>query len=526
VGDTLEKVRAFIQRHQMLEGANGVLVAVSGGPDSVALLDMLASLNSGIVLNVAHLDHMLRGRGSGEDARFVRSLAKKLKLKSAISKVDVRARAKESKRGIEEVAREIRYEFLLRAARKLGCDRIAVGHTMNDQAETVLMRLVRGSGLRGLAGMRPVTPAHHFENVEWETSWPEEYSQNPVIAAAHLPSHVPLLIRPLLCITRGEVEAYCRDRKLDVRIDPSNTSREYTRNRFRSDVLSVLQELNPHVVERVAATAEIIAGESDALDHVASSLMEQTRVRSALPEDSSEAAAYSITALLRQPPGLRRRMLIKAIAQAREDSSAAKTTQIDRGHIEMVERLLTEGISGSRIVLPGGFEVWREFDALVLRQSALAPVEGDTGVEADSQRYAREISMLAPLVEAGGFNISLVRGQPGDLLLPAIEQARRERDRLGHDWMSAVLDDRLLPERLVVRPRVRGERVRALGHSRTKKLKNLMIDHRIPTSRRAIWPVVATPDGQYVWSPGLPPADEFAARDETHGLAILRASGV
>jgi tRNA(Ile)-lysidine synthetase-like protein len=192
----------------------------------------------------------------------------------------------------------------------------------------------------------------------------------------------------------------------------------------------------------------------------------------------------------------------------------------------MVERLLTEGISGSRIVLPGGFEVWREFDALVLRQSALAPVEGDTGVEADSQRYAREISMLAPLVEAGGFNISLVRGQPGDLLLPAIEQARRERDRLGHDWMSAVLDDRLLPERLVVRPRVRGERVRALGHSRTKKLKNLMIDHRIPTSRRAIWPVVATPDGQYVWSPGLPPADEFAARDETHGLAILRASGV
>src|SRR6185503_3930732 len=122
--------------------------------------------------------------------------------------------------------------------------------------------------------------------------------------------------------------------------------------------------------------------------------------------------------------------------------------------------------------------------------------------------------------------ISLVRGQPGDRLEPAIEQARREKRALGHDWRAAVLDDQLLPERLVVRPRLRGERARVLGHKRTKKLKNLMIDHRIPTSRRAIWPIVATPDGQYVWSPGLPPADEFAARDETHGLAILRASGV
>jgi tRNA(Ile)-lysidine synthetase-like protein len=174
-------------------------------------------------------------------------------------------------------------------------------------------------------------------------------------------------------------------------------------------------------------------------------------------------------------------------------------------------------------MLPGSFEVWREFDRLVFLPSG-SPVGLGTGDQ--NGEYQFEISVLSPLAEAAGFGISLIRGQPGDLLQPAIEQARRERERLGREWMTVVLDDQLLPDRLVVRRRRRGERAQVLGHRQTKKLKKLMIDHRIPTSRRAIWPVVATPDGQYVWSPGLPPADEFAARDETHGLAILRASGV
>ncbi|HEV8484939.1 MAG TPA: tRNA lysidine(34) synthetase TilS [Blastocatellia bacterium] len=552
--DTLEKVTRFIERLRLLEGAEGVLVAVSGGPDSVALLDILVRLRPAVALHVAHLDHMLRGKESAEDARFVRALAKRLGLKSTVRKADVRKVAKESGRGVEEIAREVRYKFLLRTAQKAGCDRIATGHTMSDQAETLLMRLARGSGLRGLVGMRPMMQAHLFEGEEWESGRvgegesgregepdtavppgfhsrtpPLSHSSRPVSPSPPLPffpsSPRPLLIRPLLCITREEVASYCRVRELPVRIDQTNLSADFTRNRVRNEVLPALREVNSHVVEHIAGTAEIIADDQDALDQLASSLVDRARQSRALADDATARSAYSVAALRSQPAGIRRRMIIKAIELAR--ANVVKTEpheQIDRTHIEAVDALIANGMSGSRIMLPGAFEVWLEFDCLVFMPSiSRTPA---SGADSEEWEYMCEISLQAPLARAGGLDISLVRGQPGDLLQPAIEQARREKKALGHDWLTAVLDDRLLPERLIVRPRLRGERARVLGHEQTKKLKNLMIDHRIPTSRRAIWPIVATPDGQYVWSPGLPPADEFAARDETHGLAILRASGV
>ncbi len=563
VSDTLEKVTSFIERRRLLEGAGGVLVAVSGGPDSVALLDILVSLRPAAGLHVAHLDHMLRGRESAEDAKFVRALAKRLGLQSTVRKADVRKVAKESGRGVEEIARELRYSFLLRTAQRAGCDRIATGHTMSDQAETLLMRLARGSGLRGLVGMRPMMQAHLFEWEEgengsvgewengrvgeWESGrmgeWesgrageadtavrPVSHSPTPPLSPSPLlpvspSSPHPLLIRPLLCITREEVESYCRARELPVRIDASNLSADFTRNRVRNDVLPALREVNSHVVEHIAGTAEIIADDQDALDDLASSLLDRARQLRVLADVATAGSAYSVAALLSQPAGLRRRMIIKAIELARANIVRTEPRdQIDRTHVEAVDALISNGMSGSRIMLPGAFEVWIEFDCLVFRPSVSRA--STSASDSEKWEYMCEISLQAPLAKAGGLDISLVRGQPGDLLQPAIEQARREKKALGHDWLTAVLDDRLLPERLIVRPRLRGERARVLGHKRTKKLKNLMIDHRIPTSRRAIWPVVATPDGQYVWSPGLPPADEFAARDETHGLAILRASGV
>ena len=188
------KVRRYIERHALLKDVRGIVVAVSGGPDSIALLDMLARLQQrerargrgsegekrrrGARINlpplphsptpplfsihIAHLNHKLRGADSDEDAEFVRRLADSLSLPTTIECADVRAAAEQSRRGIEETAREIRYHFLLRVARATGADRIATGHTMSDQAETFLMRLARGAGSRGLAAMRPVCPAHEF----------------------------------------------------------------------------------------------------------------------------------------------------------------------------------------------------------------------------------------------------------------------------------------------------------------------------------------------------------------------------
>jgi len=483
-----ERVRSFITLHAMLKDACGVVIAVSGGPDSVALLDMLARMRetgsapSNLNLHIAHLDHKLRGRDSAEDAEFVRRLAARLGFSISIEASDVRAEAERSRKGIEEVAREIRYDFLLRVARETDCDRISTGHTMSDQAETFLMRLVRGAGLRGLAAMRPVGPV-------------------PV------PDASLLLIRPLLSITREEVEAYCHERGLEFRIDATNLSADYTRSRVRRDVLPALRSINPRVVESIARAAEAIRADEDALDHLASKFLDEARLN-----QGREPSAYRVAALLDKPLGLRRRMILGAINRAR----ARKGEEITSTHIAAIERLLANRMSGKRIELPCGLAIWREFDALVFTRLTDAGQATESG----------ELSVANPQIELGGFNLTLERGQPGRMLEAVIEQAQREKRAGGRDWLVAALNDEAMPDRLVVRPRKPQERALVAGQRKIKKLKNLMIDHRIPSSRRRSWPVVTTPDDRYIWSPGLPPALEFAATDETRHLAILRASTI
>jgi tRNA(Ile)-lysidine synthase len=526
----------------MLDGATGVVVALSGGPDSIVLLDMLLRLKAGLLrngldvkgertgrggkemagpeapqflstsgptrlskpqtegpifhLHIAHLDHLLRGRESAGDAEFVRALAERLEINITVSSVDVRAAALSSGRGIEEMAREIRYDFLLAVAARAGCDRIAVGHTMTDQAETFLMRLIRGAGMRGLAAMRPVVPA------------------------LTLCPSVPLLIRPLLCITREEVEAYCRKRGLEFRTDSTNQSLHYTRNRIRSTLLPLLGTINPRVVESISRAAENISADQDVLDDLALALLGNARLTSGPWWSCGDRsiAVYQIKALMDQPVGLRRRMIIEAIRLMRGGEickGPEADNEVSSVHVASVEALLTREISGKHIALPGSLEAWREFDALVLKRSG--------GKES---AYHLSINPACSDVEAGGFVVTIQRAVPVELLEAIVEEARAEKELTGRDWMRVAMDDRALPEDLIVRPRQRGERVAVIGRPRTIKLKNLMIDHRIPSSRRATWPLVTTPEGAYIWSPGLPPALEFLAHKETESLAIVRAIAI
>jgi tRNA(Ile)-lysidine synthase len=528
----------------MLSGANGVLIAVSGGADSVALLDMLlriarddTGLGAGVAeaqtaapasckprLHVAHLDHMLRGRESAEDAEFVRALASELGLHITVNAFDVRAAAARTGRGIEEVAREIRYNFLLAAATGAGCDRIAVGHTMTDQAETFLMRLIRGAGMRGLAAMRPVIPALTFPDSLGEKA--EGGRQKPEIgtppADSDLPFafHFPLsvsIIRPLLCITREEVESYCGEQGLRFRTDATNFSLRHTRNRIRTSVLPALATINPRIVESISRAAENIFADQEVLDDLALSLLLEVRTASDASTEGS-IAAYSIPALLEQPLGMRRRIIVEAMRLARRNVAPRETefgAEIGSVHVDAVAALLTDGASGKRVGLPGLLEVWREYDALVFRRT-----------RNQEAPYLVTISLEHSAVEAGGFAFVLERGLPAELIGPAIEGVKQEMETTGRNWMSVALDDAKLPYELVIRPRLSGERARVLGQRRTIKLKNLMIDHRIPSSRRSTWPLLTTPDGAYIWSPGLPPAVEFAAHEGTKRLATVRASAI
>jgi tRNA(Ile)-lysidine synthase len=556
---TFQKVQDFIKTESLLNQTTGVVLAVSGGPDSIVLLNIFVRLQKAlrkkkrqpqeIKLHIAHLNHQLRGKESDDDAEFVKRLAENLTIPATLETIDIKTLAEKKGKGIEETARVVRYQFLLDTALKTGCNRIATGHTMSDQAETFLMRLVRGAGMRGLASMRPAVPAHQFdkESGAWsrESGVGEQDSdagqQEPIkrVQATSPPAHSKLpteihLIRPLLCITREEVEAYCAQRRLVFRTDSTNQNLDYTRNRLRHEALKFLREVNPRVVEHLAQTAEILAADQDALDELVAGFLEKARLPSTPGQQGEKPSAYSVKVIRHYPAGIRRRLIIEAIQQERTNRSANhfRLSEVEMAHIKAVERLLEDDTSGQRVNLPDGLEVWREFEALVLMQAfnSKEPASLSTQSLSDYSNHERireyRLTQKEQVIEFEGFSLRIKRRQNLSLLKMVIEQTQEEKSRTGLNWMTVALDDAILPETLLMRTRQAGEKVLVVGQQKIKKLKNLMIDHKIATSRRATWMVVATSDGQYVWSPGLPPAIKFAAHDKTTRLAIIQATNI
>src|SRR5512147_1215675 len=233
----IEKINKTIRKHCMLERGDCIVVAVSGGPDSVCLAGVLRALarDYDLQLHLAHLDHMFRGAESAAEALFVKRLAEKLGIPATIEAVNVPDYCRERGLSSQAGAREVRYAFLNRVAGSIGAGKIALGHTANDQAETVLMRLIRGAGMHALAAIPPVR-----ENI----------------------------IRPLLDTTRGEILAYLNEENLTFVTDPSNEQPLYTRNRVRLEVLPTLEAINPRAVEALAAGAALLRDESAAMEEL------------------------------------------------------------------------------------------------------------------------------------------------------------------------------------------------------------------------------------------------------------------
>lgn len=236
----LESVARFFRRHRLGRGDRPLLVGVSGGPDSVALLDALCQIG-GVQLHVCHMNHRLRGAASDGDERFVRALSRKYRLPLHAAREDVRARAKAQKLSLEEAARAARLRFFARVARKLGARGVVLAHHADDQAETFLLRLLRGAGARGLGAMRPRARIGRLT-----------------------------IFRPLLGVTRAEILKYLRFRRLKYRTDASNRDVSILRNRVRHRLLPLLErEFNPAIREVLRREAEILQEEDRFLERLA-----------------------------------------------------------------------------------------------------------------------------------------------------------------------------------------------------------------------------------------------------------------
>lgn len=230
----VERVFSFINRHGLILEKETVLVGVSGGPDSVCLLKILVTLRErlGIRLHVAHLNHLLRGTESEADARYVSELSGQLGVTVTLGQREVRTHQTTNHSSLEEAAREVRYQFFAEVAKSISADRIAIGHTADDQAETILMHLVRGSGIYGLQGMHPITELKSLVD-------------SPLI-----------VVRPLLEVYRKEIEAYCEMQATAPRQDSSNLSNSFFRNRVRHELTPLLQSYNPRIKEALLRLAD------------------------------------------------------------------------------------------------------------------------------------------------------------------------------------------------------------------------------------------------------------------------------
>ncbi len=473
--------RITIERYQMLRPGDRVLVAVSGGPDSTALLALLRDLapELRLDLHVAHLDHAWRVRTSARDAEFVRRMALRHGLPVTVGRVQASAWAGQGRRqsSREARAREIRRNFLLETARQIGARRVALGHTRDDQAESFLLRLLRGAGSRGLAGTFPVVDG--------------------------------VIIRPLIELRRKDLVAYLNEHHLGYRLDPTNRDPSFTRNRVRRRLLPLLErQFNPAVVDALAQTADLLRDEDAYLGGVAEA---EYRARAS---SRGDGVAFRAAALLELPPALRRRVLRLALAAVRGD-----LLRIEMGHVEQSLRLLEPPQGRRSVSLPDGMTVALRGDELLVRPRKVAAAGPVSAGEGSVCREA-----LCPVpgeVPLLGFGIKLrasilpreQEGAPG-------EAARRSDLRqAGRD--TAYLDADLLPGPLLIRPRRAGDRFVPLGAPGSRKVKSFLIDRKVPVDERGRIPLVLSGE-RIAWVVGHAIDDRFKVTEATRRILVLQ----
>jgi tRNA(Ile)-lysidine synthase len=436
-----DKARAAIAEFGMFEPGVGVVVAVSGGADSLALLHVLHDLapELRLRLGVGHLHHGLRGDEADADAEFVQQAAAELSLPCVVERVDVAARARDEGIGVEHAGRRARYEFLERVARELGASRIALGHTGSDVVETVLMNLLRGAGLDGLLG---------------------------------IPPRRGRIVRPLIRASRRETEAFCRSRGLEPRSDRTNLDERFLRARVRCQVLPALRaEFGADMDDRILTAVELLRADAAVLDDVAKVSLAQLRVG-----DGPDQVQLDVSRASELAPGLLRRVIREAIRQL-----PTGLRDVSRAHVDAVCALIARGRTGDETRLPHGVLARRGYDVVEIGVGA-AP-EGGAFLEERVLDVPGEVAVP----ECG-------------LLIRAAERPA-PASPAGGPW-EAWLDLGHCGRSLRVRPWRPGERFRPLGLDGSKKIGDFFTDTKVPRADRGRVPIVARPDGTVLWVVG------------------------
>ncbi len=444
-----------------------LVVGVSGGPDSLALLHVLWRLLGAQRLAVAHVNHGLRAEAMAE-AQFVAETAVSWHIPFYQTTTDTAALARVAALSLEEAGRQARYHFFAQVAAQVGATAVAVGHNADDQAETVLMHLLRGSGLAGLRGMELVSPMPGA----------------PQIA----------LLRPFLNTPRAEIEAYCQAHRLQPRQDSSNREATFFRNRLRLHLLPLLAEYNPQIQAHLRQLAQVVAADEALLRQ-----LQQEAWQAVVQGRGADWLAFDRPAWLALPLSLRRRVLRQVVWAFYPD-----WRDVPFRPVEQARLLMEAGRMGVQATLPGGVTLTVEYGRFLFTTST-----GGVPLSAPQLYQDAPIPLPVPGEVALGSGWVL---QTAVLPAPDFATICQNAD----PWVAHI-PATLQP--LYVRPRQPGERFQPLGlNGRSAPLKKVMINRKIPAALRARWPLVATADHP-VWLVGYQ-LDQRASLRATDHVAI------
>jgi tRNA(Ile)-lysidine synthase len=495
----VQKVSALIRRQELLKAGDRVGVAVSGGADSVALLRLFLELRKelGIVLSVVHFNHKLRGAEADGDEHFVAELARQHKLELHCESGDVAAFAAGRHLSLEAAARELRYAYFVRLLTEGRLNRIATAHTLDDQAETVLLRLARGAGTRGLAG---IYPQWRLVRGETETGkrqratregkpkqFPVPGSPFSVSGSQFSERRAASVVRPLLGIRRKELEVYLANVRQGWREDKSNRDLRHARNRVRHGIMPRLERnLNPAVREALAETAEIARAEEEYW---------QTEVARVLPSgwltQGREGATLSLSALAQLPLALQRRVIRTAAEWL--------GLRLEFRQVEEIRELGSSEAKAAKAVLPGGW--------LVLRKREELQFERELPTAKADYDYSLSVPGRIEVLETGTvFETVVVPEGAGAGYNP-----------------EHFFDPTLLNGALRVRNWRAGDRFWPAHTKAPKKIKELLQERHVETAERKAWPVMLCGD-EIVWVRGFPAPARLRVQEGWKEAIVIRES--
>jgi tRNA(Ile)-lysidine synthase len=460
------RVLATIRRHRMLPPGGRVVVALSGGPDSVALVYLLRELETAgalVVAGLAHFNHQLRGEAADADEAFCRALAGELSLPCEVGRSDVRGIARDEGRSIEDAARRLRYQFLEAARQRLEADAIAVGHSLDDQAETFLLRLLRGAGTRGLGAIRP---------------------------------RAGRVVRPLIDVRRDELRQYARDNGLRFQEDATNLDVRIPRNRVRHELLPYLvREFSPRMAEVLAREAALAQDDDDRLQR------EAIEIVPSLVLVNTGSVALDIQALSNLHPALASRVSMYALQQLAGDRF------VGYEHVSRLLEFVRHAKTGQALSLPGQQATHQGATVVLAPQPprAVAPPANFSSVP---------LSVPGEVV-AGGWFIAADEVGTGEAPVDAVPSSG--------STVTAVLAPGVSGP-FGVRFRRPGDRFSPPGmQGAKKKLQDYFVDRKVERSERDRLPLVVDATDRIVWVVGHGVADGLRAAAPLPGVILLKA---